>query len=1407
MSRVPQRPIVSHRLVEASSRAWVRVESESKYTGLLSTYFLLPLTVSVMADNNFIDPSLLQRINDRKQAIWLRIGSLHESVNNSDRALAAYDACLTHNQSNVEALIKMGLLYMRKESIPPAINYLFTAVSIDPENGAAWGALAYSYVMADDYDKAYYAYYNTLHKLTDHRDPNLWFGIGILYDRLGMLESALTAFNAVIELDPAFDRLDEVLYAMGLIHKERGNHNASYTYMAKIISLSTSANAQAEAWYQLGTLHDITEAVTTASEAYHNALSKNENHVKAMQALAWLMHRNGNDNEAVDMLQRAARCDDSNAESYYLIGRIYMANNEFRVAYDNYQRAVHLDGKNPHFWCSIASLYYHRQQHRDAIDAYSRAIQINPDMPDVWFDLGTLYEMYNQFGDALDSYRQALQLHPHNASISQRIQAVQQGMVGGVPSSRPTGKPSCDAPDVSPTTRSGQRLHYKSDAPGRYGHLPAPPRTGPLTDPGTAAQHGGIAERADGVPISSGLLDHRHSQGAVVPASAQHVSIASPMRSGVRVANGQDGNMLTANNVAVTSPDRNQDSAFPQRSGQNLLTDSAPISQGPAQHDNQPLGATPTNAEGVNGVTQLPRTKTDIVAGSNTLHISSSGPGDLAPISPRLGSLVRPSQDSTALKYSRGQQGSKPDVTFASRDQNGPNYGSSSQGIPKFQLDSTNGTVGQDAPSRSENSWQNRNGKTGPDDFSSHGTRDGNGRIWSLVADTRVKFSGVEDQSAAYSSYPDSVCIPRSAPEHGEGKNRAKSQGIPASSPPLTLSGQYPMEREAPQRVTERNTEERQSSVGTVVPRATELSSVADAPTKDGLGGVTAEPNLKLDTSRDPSANSIPSPAEKGLPLKQTASSAGDASVGSVGKNEHGNKSADINQAHPDSKGNSRSDYHPSPRVSTPAGADRFGLSMSSVKDDPPVDEEMLPRLPPLPPSSDCHQGKDSVAAGEERFEEHPKGRVRLGQAESKQIPEGISPRGSDSNIRCDKARDVQELASKSGHDSSRQGPVANDIPRSEGQRSGFNAIIQEPAMSQSRIFKSTGFSEFRSPREGVSFTKPANSLSQDDVLQRGIKQGMQNEDFDSKIRRVGSVAEDGRRSPPSTQGAGVCVGSDETREHGQIFGVSSLRKDMRTGTTTGSQSSNRASPERRSFGSGNRSGMQPTSDDGAYDKTEKIISHRVVPSTGIRSSPAGGGGELSIKRSGPQRLEGRNLGDKDDRDSPTDSHKLNRVSSLRNPFGGGVSSSFAKPAPRSGGVGSIGVSSVQEPGLRDVSGQAGTSEGLKVKGEAEGGGYGPRRETNRDQMSTLGKRSASSFESGNFLPDEGGETGKSVSKSAVIEPSTENRMRASDIELREPRFLGNSSQYVSSRSGNQDVNKERKGGSEGLKRFNSGEL
>ncbi|KAJ0124972.1 hypothetical protein J7T55_006315 [Diaporthe amygdali] len=389
------------------------------------------------------------------EAVWMQIGSLSEILGNVEDALFAYEQAIRASPGSTQAMNSISAILRTREDFPKAIEYLNQILKLDAANGEAWGSLGHCYLMMDDLQQAYAAYQNALinlrnpkvgkhqsagfvdRRLTpDSQEPKLWYGIGILYDRYGSLDHAEEAFSQVMQMEPGFEKANEIYFRLGIIYKQQQKYGQSLECFKYIVNSPPPPLTEEDIWFQIGHVHEQQKDFDSAKNAYQRVLDRDPNHAKVLQQLGWLHHQQSNSfasqEKAIEFLEKSVAADNSDAQSWYLLGRCYMSQQKYPKAYEAYQQAVYRDGRNPTFWCSIGVLYYQINQYRDALDAYSRAIRLNPFISEVWYDLGTLYESCNnQINDALDAYQRAAELDPSNPHIKARLQLLRNGQTNG----------------------------------------------------------------------------------------------------------------------------------------------------------------------------------------------------------------------------------------------------------------------------------------------------------------------------------------------------------------------------------------------------------------------------------------------------------------------------------------------------------------------------------------------------------------------------------------------------------------------------------------------------------------------------------------------------------------------------------------------------------------------------------------------------------------------------------------------------------------------------------------------------------------------------------------------------------------------------------------------------------------
>ncbi|KAJ1310911.1 hypothetical protein OPQ81_009424 [Rhizoctonia solani] len=416
----------------------------------------------------------LQKLAQANEQTWLLIGTVAEQMNDLDRALAAYEHAIRHNPHSIAGLTNIAGIARARENYSTAVEYFQRVLSLQRENGDVWSALGHCFLMKDDLQNAYSAYQQALYYLPNPKDPKLWYGIGILYDRYGSLEHAEEAFSSVLRMDKDFDKADEIFFRLGIIYKQQQKYEEALKCFERIHRNPPAPLTNIDIWFQIGHVYEQMKDYTAAKDAYERVLKDSPNHAKVLQQLGWLYHQAGapfaNQDTAIMLITKSLESDPADPQSWYLLGRAYMAGQKYQKAYESYQQAVYRDGRNPTFWCSIGVLYYNINQFRDALDAYSRAIRINPYISEVWFDLGSLYESCNnQISDAIDAYARAAELDPGNPHITQRLNLLRNVQANG------GTLPAAPGPqDIHPTA-------YAGGGPMNPMHTPAgppPPLTG-----------------------------------------------------------------------------------------------------------------------------------------------------------------------------------------------------------------------------------------------------------------------------------------------------------------------------------------------------------------------------------------------------------------------------------------------------------------------------------------------------------------------------------------------------------------------------------------------------------------------------------------------------------------------------------------------------------------------------------------------------------------------------------------------------------------------------------------------------------------------------------------------------------------------------------------------------------------
>jgi general transcriptional corepressor CYC8 len=127
-----------------------------------------------------------------------------------------------------------------------------------------------------------------LYSLDDIKDPQLWYGIGILYEKFESYDHAISALIAVLKMSPNFYQKSEVLYKLGIIFAKTNQIEQAISYFQNSILTNTfTVKRKVDTLLKIGLLYEEAKDYIQAQKSYEAALSHDDSNFKIYLHLAW----------------------------------------------------------------------------------------------------------------------------------------------------------------------------------------------------------------------------------------------------------------------------------------------------------------------------------------------------------------------------------------------------------------------------------------------------------------------------------------------------------------------------------------------------------------------------------------------------------------------------------------------------------------------------------------------------------------------------------------------------------------------------------------------------------------------------------------------------------------------------------------------------------------------------------------------------------------------------------------------------------------------------------------------------------------------------------------------------------------------------------------------------------------
>lgn len=238
--------------------------------------------------------------------------------------------------------------------------------------------------------------------------------LGNSYSEIGNIESALTALERAVQINPS---LAESRMNLGNVYLKKGRvEDAIYEYRTAL----EINPGDAKSHLNLGNAYTQQGQLTHAIYEYNLSLELDPNIVDAYKNLANAYCKLEMFGRALAQLRQAVILESENpskADLYSQLGDVYSQMGNYEKAMFQYKKALKMKPDLAQAYYGLAVCYNKLGLVDDEIQAYKKALAIEPDMLAALMNLGNAYFGKREFGAAIEQYEKAVRIRPDDSTI------------------------------------------------------------------------------------------------------------------------------------------------------------------------------------------------------------------------------------------------------------------------------------------------------------------------------------------------------------------------------------------------------------------------------------------------------------------------------------------------------------------------------------------------------------------------------------------------------------------------------------------------------------------------------------------------------------------------------------------------------------------------------------------------------------------------------------------------------------------------------------------------------------------------------------------------------------------------------------------------------------------------------
>jgi predicted TPR repeat methyltransferase len=242
--------------------------------------------------------------------------------------------------------------------------------------------------------------------------------LAIQHQRAGRLKEAEHGYRRILRASP--DNFD-VLYLLGILNHELGNHETAIELIGKAIKLNPG---YVEAHINLGNALKDQGKLDESVVAYKRALAIDPNYADAHYNLGIVLGDQGKLDEAIASYRCVLTFNPSYVEAHINLGNALKDKGKLDEAVVAYKRALDIDPNYAEAYNNLAIVLRGQGKLNEAIVAYKRALDIDPNYADAHYNFGVALGDQGKLDEAIASFRRVIDLDPSDISARHSLAAL-----------------------------------------------------------------------------------------------------------------------------------------------------------------------------------------------------------------------------------------------------------------------------------------------------------------------------------------------------------------------------------------------------------------------------------------------------------------------------------------------------------------------------------------------------------------------------------------------------------------------------------------------------------------------------------------------------------------------------------------------------------------------------------------------------------------------------------------------------------------------------------------------------------------------------------------------------------------------------------------------------------------------